>query len=359
LSGSPLQNDGPASDQQPRQESPVIGESPQTIALQLQQLVEGARKVVIFPDGQGMPAHIPPGVALASGQSWIDENGQIHRNLYLFRPDLTDRSAIKRAERTNALAELLGGTVDMGGPDKTALQGPPVAVIGRSPDGTEAQTTAAVRQALPQTVIAMHAVTLEGGAIKTPEQALENMESQSPTPEQTRRSSIADPLMLKDQVTHALNLPSDQTARCLNPNKRKNKRSNQNWIYWLLVLPFACIGAIIGSLVTSLMIDWIPFSDWDIFKPYAAYASGAIASILCPAGFISAGAYIAPSARRSIAVLLAVGYMVFLVFVSSSISYSMGYRPVALIIASFSSVSSVAEVFRESREGRPVTVDQS
>ena len=79
-------------------------ESPETIALQWQQLTEGTRKVVMFPGGQGQPVAPPEGLSLAN-----DEFG----NTYLFRPDLITRSAIRIAAKTNTLSEILGGPPGM------------------------------------------------------------------------------------------------------------------------------------------------------------------------------------------------------------------------------------------------------
>ena len=182
----------------------------------MQQLGAGTRKVVMFPKGQGQPTAFPAGIAITH-----DEFG----NTYAFRPDLIKRAAITTAARNNTLPEILGGPEGMGAPDKSALPGPPVAVVAKGPDGTEAQTTVT------------DAVTREGGTINIPEQVLAEMQGQSHTSEQNRPSSIADRLEMKDQATQDFNRPPDQTASGLYPNKRKKKRSVQNWIYWLLVLP--------------------------------------------------------------------------------------------------------------------------
>lgn len=162
---TPVQKVGPETPNPPTAALPTEPESPETIALQVSQLTEGTRKVVMFPQGQGQPLSPPPGLALAN-----DGLG----NTYLFRPDLISRSAIRTAARNNTLPEILGGPMGMGAPDKTALQGEPVAVVGHAPDGTEAQTTVTDGANLPQTVSATHAVTPPGGTVTVmpPEQVL-------------------------------------------------------------------------------------------------------------------------------------------------------------------------------------------
>jgi hypothetical protein len=305
----------------------------------MQQLGAGTRKVVMFPDGQGMPAQPPPGLALATGLIWFDAAGQPHRNQYLFRPDLTDRGAIRKAEKTNTLPELLGGPEGMGAPDKSALQGPPIAVLAKGPDGPEAQTTAT------------HAAIREGGTIKIPDQILAGVQGLSPTPEQNRQSSIADPLTLKDQEMQDFIPPPDQTASGLCPNKRKQKRSVPNWIHWLLVLPFAIVGAMLAGVVSRMMIEYIPFSDWDAFHPYIASVLGNWA---CPATFVYAGTSIAPSAKRTVAITLGTIFMGLITAGAIFDLYLPGYRFVAVIVSAVSVSCGVAEVFREAREKQPI-----
>jgi N12 class adenine-specific DNA methylase len=178
---SKVERVGPATPNPPTAAIATEPESPETIALQMQQLgregmpvAPDQRKVVMFPKGQGMPPmETLGGLAVAH-----DKFG----NVYVFRPDLVDRGEITRAASTNKLSELLGGPMGMGAPDKADLQGPPVAVVGRGPDGVEAQTTATDQASLPHTIIATHAVTPPGGTIevKSPEEALGDRTGQAP-----------------------------------------------------------------------------------------------------------------------------------------------------------------------------------
>jgi N12 class adenine-specific DNA methylase len=147
----------PATPNPPTAAVPTAPEAPETIALQLQQLGEGHRKAVMFPKGTPAPTVYPPGTAVTS-----DAFG----NTYVFRPDLTNRSAIKRAAKNNTLPEILGSAeMGMGAPDKSALQGEPVTVVGRAPDGTEAQSTGTDQANLPVTLAATQHVTPPGGSV--------------------------------------------------------------------------------------------------------------------------------------------------------------------------------------------------
>ncbi len=143
---------------------PTAPESPETIALQLQQLgtvgqpvTPNQRKAVMFPKGQGMP----PLETLGGLQIAHDK----FQNVYVFRPDLIDRGQITSAASNNKLPEILGGPFGMGAPDKTALQGPPIAVKATDANGVEAQTPVTDAQSLPQTIAATHAVTPPGGTV--------------------------------------------------------------------------------------------------------------------------------------------------------------------------------------------------
>lgn len=144
---------------------PTQPESPETMALQLQQLGEGARRVVMFPKGEGMPdlETFPANVKLTH-----DKFG----NTYAYRPDLIKGSAIHKAAENNTLTEVLGGPMGMGAPDKGALGGePPITVVGRGPSpdgvtpGVEAQSTVTDAANLPVTHAATQAVTPAGGTV--------------------------------------------------------------------------------------------------------------------------------------------------------------------------------------------------
>lgn len=161
-----VQRVSPATPNPPTAALPTAPEKPETIALQVQQLGEGGRRVVMFPKGTTQPGQWPAGVSLTH-----DEFG----NTYAYRPDLIRKSEIRSAAKNNKLSEVLGSAEQgMGAPDKSALQGNPVVVTARTPEGAEAQSTATDTANLPATVAATHAVMPEGGSvsIETPEQAV-------------------------------------------------------------------------------------------------------------------------------------------------------------------------------------------
>ncbi|MDE2098946.1 MAG: strawberry notch family protein [Patescibacteria group bacterium] len=153
---TPVQRVSPDTPNPPTAYTATEPESPQTIAIQLQQLGEGTRKVVMFPKGQGQPTTFPPGAALTH-----DDFG----NTYVYRPDLIKKSAIHSAARDNRLPEVLGGPMGMGAPDKSALHGEPVTVVSRAADGTEVQSTATDQENLPVTHAATQMVTPPGGTV--------------------------------------------------------------------------------------------------------------------------------------------------------------------------------------------------
>lgn len=207
VEASKVQKVSPATPIPPTAAIPTQTESPETIALQVSQLGQfgtpvhpDQRKVVMFPGGQGQPIIPPAGLALAN-----DGLG----NTYLFRPDLITRSAIRTAARNNTLTEILGGPAGMGAPDKSALQGPPIAVTGKDANGVEAQTTVTDAQSLPHTVLATHAVTPLGGRIeiKAPNQALQDRDRMvSATPKEVI-PSLPKPQALLPKTAPAAVLP--------------------------------------------------------------------------------------------------------------------------------------------------------
>lgn len=180
----------PATPNPPTAALPTAPESPETIAIQLQQLgTHGApvgpdqRKAVMFPKGTPVDYSSLVGLSITH-----DPYG----NTYAYRPDLITDSEIRSAARNNRLPEVLGGPAGMGAPDKTALQGEPVAVVSMAPDGTEVQTTATDAQSLPQTVTATHAVTPPGGTVHVmpPASVVEERIQNSPE-SQTMSVSVA------------------------------------------------------------------------------------------------------------------------------------------------------------------------
>lgn len=161
---------GPGTQNPPTAATQTEPESPATIAIQMQDLAIGKRKVVMFPGGIGMPAlgTYPAGD--------IRQTSDKFGNTYLYRGDMTHEGEIKRAAADNTLPELLGHSVlNTGTVDKSEIQGEPIAVSAHAQDGTEAHTAVAGEAQLPTAIAAAHALTPPGGSVHvgTPEQALE------------------------------------------------------------------------------------------------------------------------------------------------------------------------------------------
>lgn len=180
---------------------PTEPESPETYAVQLQQLREGTRKVVMFPGGQGMPDLTTlEGFSITHDEVTAPDGSRVN-NVYVYRkgvgPGMVEPGEIKSAAKNNTLPELLGHTeLGMGAPDKTALKGEPIAVTAHAPDGTEVQSTATDAENLPQTVATTHALTPPGGTVSVgpPAKVLaERQGEQIGAPASLEASSIEEP----------------------------------------------------------------------------------------------------------------------------------------------------------------------
>lgn len=155
-----VQRVGPDTPNPPTAAIPTQPESPETIALQMGQLRDGTRRVVMFPQGGGQPFE-----AEHFGDAPIGITHDPFGNTYAYRKDLIAEGDIHRAAKDNTLPEILGGRGGLGVPDKTAIQGEPIAVVARGPDGTEAQTTVTDAAHLPETHAATQAVMPAGGTV--------------------------------------------------------------------------------------------------------------------------------------------------------------------------------------------------
>ena len=138
---------------------PTAPESPATYTIQVQQLGEGLRKVVMLPKGEAwMPDQFPENVAITH-----DSFG----NRYLYRTDLINKASIHAAAKGNTLNELLGHPeAGMGAPDKTEIQGPPAVVTAKAADGTEVQSTATDQASLPMTQEVTGSLVPPGGTLE-------------------------------------------------------------------------------------------------------------------------------------------------------------------------------------------------
>src|ERR1700733_4574305 len=111
---------------------PTTPESPKTLEIQIQQLKDGIRNVVMFP--QGTPV---PGKARDIGMRDIVTGG----NRFWFNPAKMKAGEISAAAKNNELPKILGHD-GYGAPDKSKLNGPGLAVVAKSPAGETAQDIA-------------------------------------------------------------------------------------------------------------------------------------------------------------------------------------------------------------------------
>jgi hypothetical protein len=122
---------------------PTVPEKPDTIGVQLQQLQDGKRRVVMIPQGS-FPAPVPHG---------MQQHADAHGNRYIFNPSAINQHEIKLAIATNRLPSILGAAAGgMGAPDKSRLKGKPVNVVARKKNGTEIQSTVADKKSVPSAV---------------------------------------------------------------------------------------------------------------------------------------------------------------------------------------------------------------
>lgn len=143
-------------------ERSTVPEIPATIKIQLEQLAQGLRKVVMFPAKTQLEKK-PKGMEILQTAS---------KNTYFFNPKLISSKEIDAAEQSNNLPSVLGAAdKGMGAPDKSEIEGPPVAVVARDDKGETAQATATDAQHLPDTVAQTAKVTPPDGtvAVEPPE----------------------------------------------------------------------------------------------------------------------------------------------------------------------------------------------
>ncbi len=125
-------------------EAPTIPERPETVDAQLKQLENGLRRVVMIPQGTKMPSGIPKQLHVLR----VPKAGN-----FIFDHKAIAPREIRRAAKFNRLPEILGAADGgMGAPDKTELQSPAVAVIGKDQDGIVTQGSLTDKEHLPQTI---------------------------------------------------------------------------------------------------------------------------------------------------------------------------------------------------------------
>lgn len=112
---------------------PTVPERPETIDAQMEQLQGGVRRVVMIPNGTKMPS----GVSKHLSTIRVPGAGN-----FIFDATAIAPREIRRAARFNRLPDILGATEGgMGTLDKTELNGPTAAVLGKTREGTTTQGT--------------------------------------------------------------------------------------------------------------------------------------------------------------------------------------------------------------------------
>jgi hypothetical protein len=131
----------------------TVEEAPDTIAAQQQALVEGKRRVVMYPDGT-KPASPPKG----SKRFKIEGQG-----VFDYNPAKITTEEIKAAVKAGTLNELLDlGPVNKEAVAESAAAGAtPVAVVERTPGGTEVKAAAGTTETAPEQISALEATKAE------------------------------------------------------------------------------------------------------------------------------------------------------------------------------------------------------
>ena len=157
---------GFASGEPPTAETPTIPEHEATIAAQLDQLKAGDRRAVMIPIG----TFVPKGIARSTSMLYVPKVGR-----FVFDSKAITPREIKAAIKENRLPDILGATEGgMGVPDKSELQPPVTAVVGKDATGETVQGTIADQASLPQAIAQTAKVTPPGGTLglRAPEQEI-------------------------------------------------------------------------------------------------------------------------------------------------------------------------------------------
>ena len=152
--------------EKPTAETPTVPERPETIETQVQQVAGGQRRVAMVPVGTSMPRRVPRGLSTIR----VPKVGN-----FIFDRGKITGSEIRRAVKQDRLTEVLGAAEGgMGAPDKTELQGPVEAVVGKTPEGVTTQGTLTDEANLPQAIEQTEKVTPPEGDVQVvpPEQEI-------------------------------------------------------------------------------------------------------------------------------------------------------------------------------------------
>ncbi len=159
----------------PSTDIPTVPETPATISTQLDQLAQGARKVVMLPEGTPTQPS-PPGMA-----TYLYKG-----NRYVYDPKLISGENLREAVNTGRITDILGPTDGgLGVPDKSQLTSPPQSVVSRDAQGNEVQSSLADEASVPVAMEQAGKITPEGGQVTVEDPAIVIGERQAggPPPE--------------------------------------------------------------------------------------------------------------------------------------------------------------------------------
>lgn len=173
VSGAPISGAQGTAGEMDSSQLPTIPERPETIGIQLDQLANGTRRVVMIP--KEVPLESPPRIP---GMS----SGVIDGNLFVYDPNQISGKEIAQAARENRLPEVLGaGDGGLGAPDKSEIaaraeQGveaaqEPVGVTAETADGVPVQDALVPRdeESIGRAVEQAEKVTPVGGKVEVKE----------------------------------------------------------------------------------------------------------------------------------------------------------------------------------------------
>ncbi len=142
-----------------------VPETPATLQAQQDQVAQGNRKAVMYPSGTDVPP-VPKGMKQTATP----------RGVFHYDPAQINPAQIKRLSAAGKENEILGlGPVDKAEAVARVNAGePPVAVVERTPDGTEVRAAAGTENTAPAQVAAIEAVKTPGNtvAVEPPAQTL-------------------------------------------------------------------------------------------------------------------------------------------------------------------------------------------
>lgn len=155
-----FQHTGPPHPAQPKAAAvATTPEKPNTLKLQLDQLKQGIRKVVMFPRRTLVPY---------SARQFHANRMDTAVGTFFFNPHLITAEQIREVIAADQLPSILGDAqLGYGAPSKQNLKPPVMAVVARDAHGSPVRDVATDRQHVAQTKQAAQAVTPPGGTVDT------------------------------------------------------------------------------------------------------------------------------------------------------------------------------------------------